>query len=164
MSDLSGKAAPGELELINKYTRTPLNENDVYVFSVVLCDNDIDRDCEKVTVPAMIIQPIVENAVNYGVRDIEWEKLIRLSVYREEGSIEIEVMDNGAGMSRERIEEVMSGKRGRQEADSNGVGLSNVISRLKLFYGTERVLDIYSEGKDKGCVVRIHIPVKEYNV
>ena len=67
-------------------------------------------------------------------------------------------------MSRERIEEVMSGKRGRQEADSNGVGLSNVISRLKLFYGTERVLDIYSEGKDKGCVVRIHIPVKEYNV
>ncbi len=29
MSDLSGKAAPGELELINKYTRTPLNENDV---------------------------------------------------------------------------------------------------------------------------------------
>ena len=47
MSDLSGKAAPGELELINKYTRTPLNENDVYVFSVVLCDNDIDRDCER---------------------------------------------------------------------------------------------------------------------
>ena len=93
-------------------------------------------------------------------------KLIRLSVYRQEESIEIEVMDNGAGMSRERIEEVMSGKRGSQEVDSNGVGLSNVISRLKLFYGTERVLDIYSEGKDKGCIVRIHIPVnkEEYNV
>lgn len=146
-----------------------LVDNYIYILNVrfsgeIHFEKDIDRECEKVTVPAMIIQPIVENAVNYGVRDIEWEKLIRLSVYREEGSIEIEVMDNGAGMSRERIEEVMSGKRGRQEADSNGVGLSNVISRLKLFYGTERVLDIYSEGKDKGCVVRIHIPVKEYNV
>ena len=37
----------GELELINKHTRTPLTENDVYAFSVILCDNDIDRDFER---------------------------------------------------------------------------------------------------------------------
>lgn len=37
----------GELALINKFTRHPLSENDVYVFSVVLCDNDIDRDFER---------------------------------------------------------------------------------------------------------------------
>lgn len=47
MNRISGKAAPGELELINKYTRSPLGEDDVYAFSVVLCDNEIDRDFER---------------------------------------------------------------------------------------------------------------------
>ena len=37
----------GEIELINKFTRHPLSQNDVYTFSVVLCDNEIDRDFER---------------------------------------------------------------------------------------------------------------------
>ena len=36
-----------ELKLINNYTRSPFGEDDVYVFSVVLCDNEIDRDFER---------------------------------------------------------------------------------------------------------------------
>ena len=40
----------GELELINKYSRREITEDEVYVFSVVLCDNDIDRDNERFTV------------------------------------------------------------------------------------------------------------------
>ena len=47
MSDISGKPLEGELQLINKYTRRELGEEDVYVFSVVLCDNETDRDYEK---------------------------------------------------------------------------------------------------------------------
>ena len=47
MNTISGKAAPDELELINKYTRSQLGEDDVYAFSVVLCDNEIDRDYER---------------------------------------------------------------------------------------------------------------------
>ena len=35
------------LDKINRFTRRPLNEEEVYVFSVILCDNDIDRDCER---------------------------------------------------------------------------------------------------------------------
>lgn len=42
-----------ELELINSYARKPLGEDDVYVFSVVLCDNEIDRDYERFTVEAL---------------------------------------------------------------------------------------------------------------
>ena len=42
-----------ELELINSYTRKPLCEDEVYVFSVVLCDNEIDRDFERFTVEAL---------------------------------------------------------------------------------------------------------------
>ena len=38
---------PEILDKINKFTRRPFSEDEVYVFSVILCDNDIDRDCER---------------------------------------------------------------------------------------------------------------------
>lgn len=43
----------GEMELINSYTRRQLSEEEVYVFSVVLCDNDVDRDFERFTVESL---------------------------------------------------------------------------------------------------------------
>lgn len=42
-----------DMELINKYTRRPFEESEVYTFSVVLCDNDVDRDFERFTVEAL---------------------------------------------------------------------------------------------------------------
>ncbi len=47
MDQNSGKPLDGELELINRYTRSSFGEEEVYVFSVVLCDNEIDRDFER---------------------------------------------------------------------------------------------------------------------
>ena len=50
----SGSAAvDNEMELINGYSRRELSEDEVYIFSVVLCDNDIDRDCERFTVESL---------------------------------------------------------------------------------------------------------------
>ena len=45
----SGHPQEGEMDLINNYTRRRLNEEEVYVFTVVLCDNDIDREYERFT-------------------------------------------------------------------------------------------------------------------
>ena len=45
--------APEDMELINSFTRRPFTEDEVYVFSVVLCDNDVDRDYERFTVEAL---------------------------------------------------------------------------------------------------------------
>ena len=63
-------------------------------------------------------------------------------------------------MSEERIKEVMDGRAGENPVmkDSNGVGLANVTSRLRLFYGREEVMHIFSEGMDKGTIVDILIP------
>ena len=49
----SGAVSENELELINAYTRKPLGAQDVYVFSVTLCDNDVDRDGERFTVESL---------------------------------------------------------------------------------------------------------------
>lgn len=49
----TGKPKSGELELINSMTRRPFAEDELYVFSVTLCDNDIDRDFERFTLNAL---------------------------------------------------------------------------------------------------------------
>ena len=51
----AGEVTAAELELINAYTRKPLKADEVYVFSVVLCDNDVDRDDERFTVESLFV-------------------------------------------------------------------------------------------------------------
>ncbi len=124
---------------------------------------ELEEDCLSVPVPGMILQPVVENAVNYGIRNIEREKRIVLKVERLQGLIRVRIEDNGIGMSAERIKEVMSGRAGENPVmkDSNGVGIANVMARLRLFYDREEVMHIFSEGMDKGTIVDILIPVPQ---
>ena len=124
---------------------------------------ELEDGCLSVPVPGMILQPIVENAVNYGIRNIEREKQIILKVERLSGLIRVRIQDNGIGMTEERIKEVMDGRAGENPVmkDSNGVGIANVMSRLRLFYDREEVLHIFSEGADKGTIVDILIPLPQ---
>ena len=110
--------------------------------------------------PSMILQPIVENSVNYGISNIEWPGLLELSVYEKWDKVCISIKDNGIGMSQELINDVMNSKlkTGDLSKDSNGVGLNNVIARLRLFYEYEDVFYMISEGKNKGTEVLICIP------
>ena len=89
-------------------------ENYVYILNVRFAGDihytkNIDKRVLDVRVPSMILQPIVENAVNHGIRNIEREGTIHLEVQKDGGNIVISVKDNGKGMSPERIEEVLSG-------------------------------------------------------
>ena len=127
---------------------------------------DIDESLLDVRVPRMILQPVVENAVNYGIRDIEYEGNIRMTVYLEGENINITIVDNGLGMEQSIIERIMTSrfedraslKEQTVTRDSNGIGLGNVINRLRLYYDREEVFEIESEGRNKGTKVTIHIP------
>jgi len=123
---------------------------------------ELEEGCLDVRVPGMILQPVVENAVNYGIRDIDREKRIVLKAERLSGLIRVRIQDNGTGMSADRIREVMEGRAGENPVmkDSNGVGIANVMARLRLFYDREEVMHIFSDGQDKGTIVDILIPVK----
>ena len=91
---------------------------------------------------------------------IEREGKIHLEIREEEEKIVICVRDNGKGMSRERIEEVLSGHagNGEEQSDSTGIGMNNVISRLELFYDRKGLMQIYSGGLDQGTEVVLTIP------
>ena len=124
-----------------------------------------DESLEHVRVPSMILQPIVENAVNHGIRDIEWEGRIHLTVTGDADYIRISVKDNGKGMTQEQIESVLSGNKeyGKEESDSTGIGMNNVISRLELYYEEKGLVEISSEGEGKGTEVVVYIPVNYSN-
>lgn len=127
---------------------------------------DIDESLVDIRVPSMILQPVVENAVNYGIREIEYAGEIKMSVYLEGDDINISISDNGTGMEQSVIDRIMTAKFEDSASlkertvtkDSNGIGIGNVINRLKLYYDKEEVFNIESEGRNKGTKVTIHIP------
>ncbi len=148
-----------EITLVDKY---------VYILNVrftgeIHYRKHVDEEVTEVRVPSMILQPIVENAVNYGIRDIDWEGHIDLNVYRENGNVMLSIKDNGIGMSQEQIDRILSGEAvGEPSADhaaSNGIGLGNVIERLQIFTGRSDVMEIFSEGEGKGTEFVIKVPM-----
>ena len=148
-----------EIALVDKY---------VYILNVrftgeIHYSKDIDEEVTEVRVPSMILQPIVENAVNYGIRDIDWEGHIDLKVYRQNSDVLLSIRDNGIGMSQDKIDRILSGEAvGEVSADhaaSNGIGLGNVIERLQIFTGQRDVMEIFSEGENKGTEFIIRVPM-----
>ena len=121
---------------------------------------EIEPGLENVLVPSMILQPLVENAVQYGIRGVEWEGWVTLRTWQEAGTVYIEVADNGRGMSQELIERVLCGKnvKNRKNSKSNGIGVYNVLERLQMYYTTEDVLEIESDGEGKGTRFTLKIP------
>lgn len=150
-----------ELELVDNY---------IYIINVrysgaIHYIKEIDTSVTSVLVPSMILQPIVENSVKHGVRDIDWVAKITVSVTYEDNAVYVSVRDNGVGMATELIDDIYSAETriyDRNESeDTNGVGLKNVMTRLRLFYEIDDVMLITSEGKDMGTEVVLIIPYQD---
>ncbi|MBE5822430.1 MAG: sensor histidine kinase [Butyrivibrio sp.] len=124
-------------------------------------DFDIDEEIKKCCTVKLIVQPILENSVYYGVKDME-DGEIKVHGYRgEDGDIYIEVSDNGFGMSSEQLEFLLTDDT-RVRKHGSGVGLINVHRRIQLRFGQQYGLKIESE-PDEGTTVTIHIPAIPYN-
>ena len=147
-----------------------MTDNYIYIINIrfageIKFEKEVDESLLSVKLPAMTLQPIVENAVNHGVRNILGHAEIRMKVYREEGgSVHIEITDNGEGMTQDQINDILRRKITDPDPEgkgSGGIGLHNVIGRLKLLYDTEDVCRIESEGIGKGTTVILRLPYNE---
>ncbi len=124
-------------------------------------DFDIDDEIKSFCTVKLIVQPILENAVYYGVKDME-DGEIKVKGYKgEDGDIYITVSDNGFGMSEEQLEFLLTDDT-RVRKKGSGVGLINVQRRIQLRFGQQYGLKIESE-PDEGTVVTIHLPAIPYN-
>ena len=140
-------------------------ENYVYILNVRFAGEihftmELVDGAEDVQMPGMILQPIVENAVNHGIRNVEWDGYIHMKVEKLAEALKISIRDNGQGMTKERIQEVLEGRArsGEAEKDVSGIGIDNVINRLNLFFGQKELLQIYSDGPGTGTEVQVTIP------
>ncbi len=148
-----------EVSLVDRY---------VYILNVrftgeIHYSKHVDPDVANVKIPSIVLQPIVENAINHGIRGIDREGHVDLNIYKKEDMVYISVKDNGIGMTEKQIDTVLNGDVSTEDrlhdADSNGVGLANVIERLQIFTGRKDVCEIYSEGIDKGTEFIIKVPL-----
>ena len=140
-------------------------DNYIYILNVRFAGDihyrkEIDEDIENIRIPSMILQPMVENAVQHGIHDCMETGWIRMSIHRNQDMTEVIVQDNGVGMTREMIDKVMAGNVGQDEEDrfSTGIAVRNVIERLRLYYKQEDLLWIESDGPGTGISVHITLP------
>lgn len=114
------------------------------------------------TLPGLVLQPLVENAVEHGLREVEWEKRVSIDVARERSGYRVAVIDNGTGIDPETARRILAGTEEEDASDGHtSVGLRNVLARLRLFYGREDVMTITSNAPEQGTTVCIHIPPEE---
>lgn len=107
---------------------------------------DIDESLLQMEVPMLIIQPIVENAVEHGVEENK-DGIVGLRIYSDWDRIIIEVRNDG-GLSekdRARIDSLLNGEDTDENAHHVSLGIRNVNRRLKIIYGGECGLTITSD-------------------
>ena len=123
----------------------------------------IEGAVDHVSLPGVILQPIVENAINHGLQGVKWDKQIELLAREEEERILVTITDNGKGMTQQEIAAILVGQPIVIEMDGQqhrGTGLKNVIERLRIYYGIHDVFEITSDGPGRGTSVTIIIPKK----
>ena len=120
---------------------------------------DIDPEIKGTRLPKLTIQPLVENALYHGVKLKRAKGLISVTGKAEGDDIVITVSDTGAGMTKDRLEELRAGLSNRERV---GFGLSTVDERLKLFFGEKYGLSIEST-EGEGTDVTVRIPASRRN-
>ena len=118
---------------------------------------DIAPEAERAYLPTMIIQPLLENALVHGTGSV-WGTAIRACAQTDGNYLLVSISDNGAGMTKEAIDKLMST---REEAKSGGrtsLGVRNVLDRLQLLYGDAGSMTIHSE-PGQGTQVSVRLPL-----
>ena len=121
----------------------------------------IDASDEILSLPVikLILQPIVENAIVHGLGEKPLpDAYIHIKGYMKDEYLVFEVEDNGYGMLPEKIEEIR--KSFQDKTIHNGVGLSNVYQRIRIYYGEKADIQVKSS-LDCGTDILVLIPRKE---
>lgn len=124
---------------------------------------DVDPAIENCATVKLIVQPLLENAIYYGVEHMDGEGEITLRGYEKDGDIFISVSDNGMGIPEETLATLLTDKA-RSRGKGSGIGLWNVNQRIQIYFGGDYGLIVESE-LDEGTTVSIHLPkasIEEY--
>lgn len=124
---------------------------------------EVDIDPAFMPLPTLpwIIQPLVENAIIHGLSPLKGAGTIRVSAWREEGDLIIEVADDGVGLSERGLAWVRSVlKAPDSEETGDHIGINNVHRRIQHYYGQKYGLRL-SDRAEGGTIAEIRIRADE---
>lgn len=119
---------------------------------------DIEDVALPVNLPPLTLQPIVENAVKHGIKNMDHDCQIHIAIHKGNRSTVVTVSDNGQGMSKERIN--LLGKQIIDSETGSGIALFNVNRRLTMNFGEDASLRIESK-QGEGTRISFAIPQAE---
>ena len=139
-----------ELKLIQDY----INIQEVRFGSRLDFKIELDRRWEQLLIPKLILQPLVENAINHGLEQMIEPCTIRITATESGAFLFLKVEDNGPGIPPDLLRKLQMQET---KPDNLGIGLKNIDERLKLVYGKEYGLTLTSQ-VGAGTRVMVKIP------
>lgn len=144
-----------ELKIVQSYLSLQAKRHEALNYSI-----EKDSSIDDIKIPAMIIQPIVENSIKHGCEPkCAPSNILIKTIYENDYAI-ITIKDDGVGMNQDKCDElnkmISSGIDKRNE--SSGIGLVNIAKRLKLKFGDELILYVSSKNNE-GTTTTIKIPI-----
>ncbi|QGQ98776.1 sensor histidine kinase [Paenibacillus psychroresistens] len=148
-----------EIEIVKKY----LALQKLRFGETIQISFDVDEDILHSEILRLSIQPLVENAILHGLEDNAEERNIHISLKSYTNTVSVYIEDNGRGMDKEKLDQLNALLAESPSLDKNNparnfVGISNVNSRIKLFYGNEFGVHVMSK-LNEGTIVRINLPL-----
>jgi two-component system sensor histidine kinase YesM len=121
---------------------------------------NLEESATDMSIPPLIIQPLVENAVIHGLENKEEPVTVKVDITIEQRELKIKVEDDGIGMEAGQLTRLLDRIRGADEPEGSSIGLRNVHQRLTLMYGERNGLHIES-ALQVGTTVYFSIPREE---
>ena len=131
-----------ELDLLKDYITIQQYR---YGGSIIVNYNIMSDDLYECNIIKFTLQPIVENAIFHGIESKSTEGIININININNNKIVIEVIDNGIGISEDKIKKLLSSKETTSKEYFNNIGISNVNERIKLTFGNEYGVNIKSK-------------------
>ncbi|MBO5197949.1 MAG: sensor histidine kinase [Lachnospiraceae bacterium] len=117
---------------------------------------DIEPNVYEYKIIRIVLQPLLENAIYHGIKPLSGRGTITIRGRVRNDRVELSVIDNGMGMTREQFEKLQVTMKQEEIKESTHIGLSNVNQRLKLYFGEEYEMEIESKISE-GTSVTIRI-------
>ena len=116
---------------------------------------DIENEILQEWIVKLTLQPLVENSIYHGIKEMRGKGIIRIKGWKEKNKVFIQVSDNGLGIPEEKLEELFS-KDYREKGSA--FGLFNIQQRLQIYFGKEYGLTVESK-LSQGTKATVCIPV-----
>lgn len=110
------------------------------------CQYDINEGALSFPIYKMLLQPIVENTILHAFEEVKEGGMIEVKAFvRGDKRLEIHIKDNGCGIRGDVLEELKKEMHERGPLDGKHIGISNVVHRLRIYYGEKAEIEVSSQ-------------------